>query len=128
MCWNRSTRRLGCRLLVLCGLSSRFSSVVCVEVPFLLRAIEIYQTNRLDFAEAYLVAGAESTGVNRIASFDRSIDLADPWRRREVGVRRVRLLHPHRFAGNVRRRCIEASARWRYMRIGVNANTLASVS
>ncbi len=49
-------------------------SVVCVDAPLLLRAVEIYETNRLDFAEAYLVASAESTGVNRIASLDRSID------------------------------------------------------
>lgn len=49
-------------------------SVVCVDAPLLRRAIEIYETHRLDFAEAYLVASAETTGVNRIASFDRSID------------------------------------------------------
>ena len=38
------------------------------------RAIEVYETDRLDFAEAYLVACAESTGVGCVASFDRSID------------------------------------------------------
>ena len=49
-------------------------SVVSVDAAVLLRAIEVYEIDRLDFAEAYLVACAESTGVNRIASFDRSID------------------------------------------------------
>jgi predicted nucleic acid-binding protein len=49
-------------------------SVVSVDAALLLRAIEVYETDRLDFAEAYLVACAESTGVNRVASFDRSID------------------------------------------------------
>lgn len=49
-------------------------SVASIDVALLLRAIEVYETNRLDFAEAYLVACAESTGVNRVASFDRSID------------------------------------------------------
>jgi predicted nucleic acid-binding protein len=49
-------------------------SVVCVDPALLLRAIEVYETDRIDFAEAYLVASAESTGVNRIVSFDRSID------------------------------------------------------
>jgi predicted nucleic-acid-binding protein len=49
-------------------------SVVAVDAALLLRAIEVYETDRLDFAEAYLVACAESTGVNRIASFDTSID------------------------------------------------------
>jgi predicted nucleic acid-binding protein len=50
------------------------SSVVTVDAAVLLRAVEVYETDRLDFAEAYLVACAESTGVNRVASFDRSID------------------------------------------------------
>jgi len=49
-------------------------SVVSVDAALLLRAIEVYEVERLDFAEAYLVAYAESTGVNRVASFDRSID------------------------------------------------------
>ena len=45
-----------------------------VDAAVLLRAIEVYEIDRLDFAEAYLVACAESTGINRIASFDKSID------------------------------------------------------
>jgi predicted nucleic-acid-binding protein len=49
-------------------------SVNVVDAPLLLRAIEIYDNDRLDFAEAYLVACAESTDVGRVASFDRSID------------------------------------------------------
>lgn len=51
-----------------------FDSIVCVDPPLLLRAVEVYEIDRIDFAEAYLVACAESTGVNKIASFDRSID------------------------------------------------------
>lgn len=51
-----------------------FDSIVCVDPALLLRAIEVYETDRIDFAEAYLVACAESTGVGRVASFDRSID------------------------------------------------------
>ena len=49
-------------------------SIVVVDRDVLLRAAEVYETERLDFAEAYLVASAESTGIGRIASFDRSID------------------------------------------------------
>ena len=49
-------------------------SVVTVDPALLLRALEVYEVDRIDFAEAYLVACAESSGVNRIASFDRSID------------------------------------------------------
>jgi predicted nucleic-acid-binding protein len=51
-----------------------FPSLVTVDPALLLRAIEIYELDRLDFAEAYLVACAETTGVGRVASFDRSID------------------------------------------------------
>ena len=49
-------------------------TVNVVDGPMLLRAIEVYEEKRLDFAEAYLVACAESTGVGRVASFDRTID------------------------------------------------------
>lgn len=51
-----------------------FQSVVCVDPALLLRAAEVYEVNRIDFAEAYLVACAESTGVGVVASFDQSID------------------------------------------------------
>ncbi|GFG75882.1 PIN domain-containing protein [Mycobacterium botniense] len=51
-----------------------FDSIVCVDPALLLRSIEVYETDRIDFAEAYLVACAESTGVIKIASFDRAID------------------------------------------------------
>jgi predicted nucleic-acid-binding protein len=50
-----------------------FESVICVDPSLLLRALEVYEVDRLDFAEAYLVACAETTGVGRVASFDRSI-------------------------------------------------------
>ncbi|MEX0767249.1 MAG: PIN domain-containing protein [Microthrixaceae bacterium] len=51
-----------------------FDAIVTVDPALLLRAVEVYETARIDFAEAYLVACAESTGVNKVASFDRSID------------------------------------------------------
>lgn len=51
-----------------------FRSVLCVDAALLLRAIEVYESKRIDFAEAYLTACAESTGVGKVASFDRSID------------------------------------------------------
>jgi predicted nucleic acid-binding protein len=54
-----------------------FDSVVCVDPALLLRSIEVYETDRIDFAEAYLIACAESIGINTIASFDRSIDRVD---------------------------------------------------
>jgi len=60
-----------------------FDSVVCVDPALLLRAAEVYETARIDFAEAYLVACAESTGVGTIASFDRSLDRVSSVRRIE---------------------------------------------
>ena len=54
-----------------------FDSIICVDPALLLRAIEVYETDRIDFAEAYLVACAETTGVGKVASFDRSIDRVD---------------------------------------------------
>jgi predicted nucleic-acid-binding protein len=46
-----------------------FDSIVCVDPALLLRAIEVYETDRIDFAEAYLVACAESTGVGKVCFF-----------------------------------------------------------
>ncbi len=49
----------------------------------LLRALEVYEFDRVDFAEAYLVAQAEATGVNEVLSFDQSIDKIETVTRRE---------------------------------------------
>lgn len=51
-----------------------FDSVICVDPAVLLLSVEVYETDRIDFAEAYLVAGAESTGIAKIASSERSLD------------------------------------------------------
>ncbi|MCJ7780785.1 MAG: PIN domain-containing protein, partial [Acidimicrobiia bacterium] len=40
-----------------------------LDPALLLRALEVYETARIDFAEAYLVASAEAAGVTDIASF-----------------------------------------------------------
>ena len=61
------------------------ASVETVDSALLLRALEVYEIDRIDFAEAYLVASAESTGVNRIASFGRSIDRVRTVERVEPG-------------------------------------------
>jgi predicted nucleic acid-binding protein len=62
-----------------------FEPVITVDPALLLRAVEVYEIDRLDFAEAYLVACAESTGVEEIASFDESIDRVGTVRRRIPG-------------------------------------------
>jgi predicted nucleic-acid-binding protein len=60
-----------------------FPAIVVADEPLLLRALEIYEVDRIDFAEAYLVACAEAAGVETIASFDRSIDRISTVRRVE---------------------------------------------
>lgn len=64
-----------------------FASVVSVDPALLLRAVEVYETDRIDFAEAYLVGCAESTGVNKIVSFDRSLDRVGSVERLEPAAR-----------------------------------------
>jgi predicted nucleic-acid-binding protein len=49
-------------------------SMRVVDPDLLLRALELYERQRLDFAEAYLVACAELTGAGGVASFDEAID------------------------------------------------------
>ena len=60
-----------------------FPAVVVLDPAMLLRALEIYETDRLDFAEAYLVAQAERSGVGVVASFERAIDRVATVRRLE---------------------------------------------
>jgi predicted nucleic-acid-binding protein len=49
-------------------------SIAVLDASLLRRALEVYEVDRLDFAEAYLVANAEATGVGAVMSFDRAID------------------------------------------------------
>jgi predicted nucleic-acid-binding protein len=58
-------------------------TVKALDAATLLRALEIYEVDRLDFAEAYLIAQAEATGVATILSFDRSIDRVNTVTRHE---------------------------------------------
>lgn len=60
-----------------------FAAIVVVDEALLLRALELYEVQRLDFAEAYLVAAAESSGVGVVASFDRGIDKVESVQRLE---------------------------------------------
>ena len=46
------------------------------DQPVLLRALEVYEQDRLHFAEAQLVAAAEASGVGRVLSFDRALKRA----------------------------------------------------
>lgn len=60
-----------------------FPAIRVLDADLLQRAVEVYDVHRLDFADAYLVASAERTGIGVIASFDRSIDRVATVRRDE---------------------------------------------
>lgn len=60
-----------------------FRAIRVVDAGLLQRAVGVYEVHRLDFADAYLVACAERTGVGTIVSFDRSIDRVGTIRRDE---------------------------------------------
>ena len=51
-----------------------FRAIRVVDAALLYRTVEIYEVHGIDFADAYLVASAERTGVSVVASFDRGID------------------------------------------------------
>jgi len=51
-----------------------FPAIRALDPALLLRALEVYETLHVDFAEAYLVASAEFAGVDDIASFDHDLD------------------------------------------------------
>jgi predicted nucleic-acid-binding protein len=58
-------------------------AIKTIDPESMLRAVEVYERDRLDFAEAYLVAQAEASGVAQILSFERSIDRVESVTRRE---------------------------------------------
>jgi predicted nucleic acid-binding protein len=60
-----------------------FSAIRVVDDELLLRTVEVYEAHRLDFADAYLVANAERTGIDEVVSFDRAIDRVGTVRRVE---------------------------------------------
>ena len=60
-----------------------FPAIEVADEPVLLRALEVYEVHRLDFADAYLVAEAEISGVNAVASLDKAIEGVPTLRRVE---------------------------------------------
>jgi len=67
-----------------------FPAIQVVDQELLLRAVEVYEVERIDFAEAYLVASAERSDIRVVASFDRSIDRVTTVRRIEPPLLRRR--------------------------------------
>jgi predicted nucleic-acid-binding protein len=60
-----------------------FPAIGVADEPLLLRALEVYEVRRLDFADAYLVAIAETSGVDAVVSFDKAIERVPTVRRVE---------------------------------------------
>jgi predicted nucleic acid-binding protein len=60
-----------------------FPTITVVDEVLLLRTLEIYEQYRIHFAESYLAACAELSGVGAVASFDRDIDRVTTIRRLE---------------------------------------------
>lgn len=58
-------------------------TITTIDTPVLLRALAIYEQQGLGFADAYLAAQAEATGVGQVLSFDRAIDRVGTITRRE---------------------------------------------
>ena len=48
-----------------------FPAMVVLDEQLLLRAVEVYEVHRLDFAEAYLVACAEVSGIGAVSRSTR---------------------------------------------------------
>ena len=51
-----------------------YRSVRVADLDLILRAVDLYDVERLDFADAWVVAAAERAGVRQVASFDRALD------------------------------------------------------
>jgi predicted nucleic acid-binding protein len=64
------------RLAELMRSAIAFPSIATVDSSLLLRVLQLYELEQLHFADAYLVASAESTGIPAILSLDRAIDRA----------------------------------------------------
>ena len=71
------------RVALLMRSALALASIETVDGALLRRALEVCELDGLDFAEAYLVALAEATRVDEIASFDRAIDRVNSIMRRE---------------------------------------------
>ena len=60
-----------------------FPAIGVADEPLLLRALEVYEVHHLDFADACLVAIAETSGVDAVVSFDKAIERVPTVRRVE---------------------------------------------
>jgi predicted nucleic-acid-binding protein len=61
-----------------------FPPIVVLDEALLLRVLELYEQEKLDFVTSYLAASAERSGVGVVASFYRSLER----------IKSVRLIEP----------------------------------
>lgn len=78
-----------------------FAPIRTLDPALLLRSLELYETHRIDYAEAYLVASAQRAGATDVAPFGQRIDRVTTVTRVEPGQRRSR---------RVDRRCLARQA------------------
>jgi predicted nucleic acid-binding protein len=57
--------------------------IFVTDLALLLRTIEVYERHGLVFADAYLVASAERSGIGGVVSFDEGISRVGPVQRVE---------------------------------------------
>jgi predicted nucleic-acid-binding protein len=60
-----------------------FPAILVADEALLLRALELYEQYRIHFAESYIAACAELSGIGTVVSFDRAIDRVPTVRRIE---------------------------------------------
>ena len=60
-----------------------FRATRVLDAALLHRTVELYDVHRLDFADAYLIATTERTGIGVVASFDHDLDRVGTIRRQE---------------------------------------------
>ena len=60
-----------------------FPAILVADEALLLRALELYEHYRIHFAESYIAACAELSGIETVVSFDRAIDRVPTVRRIE---------------------------------------------
>lgn len=63
-------------------------AIVTADDLLLLRSIELFERHRLGFADAYIAAAAEISGVSTVVSFDRRLDRVGSIKRSEPGPQR----------------------------------------
>jgi predicted nucleic-acid-binding protein len=68
--YRASRERVGAAMRGVLG----FGAIEVEDRVLLVRAMDVYERSRVDFADAYLVALAERTAARLIVSFDRSLD------------------------------------------------------